>query len=380
MYLKELKTGLFAAGLLSVAVSDPVFSDDNSLFYPTRTDWTASHGETNLSVFVFNDLNGNGVYDANDRALAGIATGLSQDQSPISLARTNISGFANYPASSSQEGAVIAKVGTYSFEVFAPPGWQVTTQNTIQNRNIHRVEGSNAGLGMTEMLHPVGLEHVKFIRGTFGLPNAGSLELWQGGSLISVIELSPEDEFLMQADTGVYQLKSGGFTRPVLVGGYPVDIGTFSQVAQAAPSGTPINFEALAPYGLEKLPNGYSGLDWFNLNVIKATAGDVGYANGATNGHNVLYNSSGHPARITAASNFDFVSVDLTSAWPEAEGEELQISYFRNDTLVLQDHIGLSAYGTITYQPLLANISRIELSTVHNWQVVLDNMIVNTAP
>jgi len=365
--------------LLGIALAKPVFADENALFYPSRSDWSDSRGKTNLSVFVFNDTNGNGIFDVGDRALADIATGLRKDRTPLSVVRTNISGFANYPTSVSQKSVTISEIGNYDFEVFIPPGWRITTQNQVQQREIELAAGSISGLGMAEMLHPVGLEQIRFIRGTYGLPNAGQLELWQNGSLISEAQLSVGEEFLFPVAPGAYQLISENTRRAVRVGSLPVDIGTFNRLSRTSVSGQNIDFEALAPYRLQKLPNGYNNLNWFNLNVIRASVGDVGYVNGATSGSNVLYTSSGLPASISANTNFDFVQANLSVAWPQAEGEQIILSFYRGEALVLQDKIGLSAYGPISYQPFLPNITRIELSTAHNWQAVLDDIVVNIA-
>lgn len=375
---ENAETGLLAFCLAAMAFGKPVFADPNDLFYPTRSDWIQSNGETNLSVFVFNDLNANGSYDLGDRAMAGIATGLSQDGAPILVVRSNINGFANYPASSSRDSAPLSSAGNYDFEVFVPPGWRISTENRVQTRELIPTLGSNAGLGFAKMLKPVGLERYSFIRGTYNLPEAGVLRLLHDGAEVAAADLTPGEQFLWPAMRGNYQLVSGDVSRPILVGNYPVDIGSFTAIPHATTSGRIIDFENMAPSGLQKVPNGYAGLNWFNLNIMASakTAGDVGYTNGASSGFNILYTSSGHPAAIFADEPFDFIDINLAVAWPEAEGEELVISIFSRDTLLLQDHIGLSAYGPITYQPRLSGVTRIELATTHNWQAVIDDLVI----
>ncbi len=379
---KNFKIGPLAACLFGVCSSGPVFSQTDSFFYPLRTDWSRSTGETNLSIFVFNDLNGNGIYDLGDRALSGIATGLSQSGTPISISHTNVAGFANYAASSSRASVPISGARPYDFEVFIPPGWRVSTGNKVQTREIIPVEGSNAGLGMAEMLHPVGLERYKFIRGTFGLEAPGLLQLVQNGVIIAETEFAPDSEFLWPVDPGVYELISGDIRREVRVGAYPVDIGTLATSHSFGIEPRVINFDNMAPSGLQKTPNGYGGLDWFNLNIIASAklADDIGYANGASSGYNVLYTSSGHPGWIGANAPFDFIDINLTVAWPQAEGEQAVFSFYHGEDMVLQDQIGLSAFGPITYQPLISGITRVEISTRHNWQVVIDDLRVITTP
>jgi len=380
-HIYNLRIGPTALSLLAMVCGGPVFSGTADLFYPTRLDWANSTGETNISIYVFNDLNGNGLYDLGDSAMADIATGLSQNATPLSVARTNINGFANYAASSSQVSVPLSSPGPYDFEVFVPPGWRVSTQNRVQHRDITLIEGSNAGLGMAEMLHPVGLERYKFIRGTYGLAASGRLQLLQNGLIVAEADLAPAEEFLWPVDPGIYELVSGGIRRDVRVGAYPVDIGTFATAQSFGNGERVIDFENMAPSGLQKAPNGYGGLNWFNLNILASfnLPNNIGYINGATSGHNVLYTSSGHPGWIAAEYPFDFIGINLTVAWPKAEGEEALFSFYRGDELVLQDHIGLSAYGPISYQPLVSGITRVEISTQHNWQVVLDDLRVNTA-
>ena len=360
------------------ALAPPAFAGPDDFFYPTRTDWTDSHGETNLSVFVFNDLNNNGAYDLGDRAMAGIATGLSQNGAPVSLVRSNINGFANYPASSSQGSAPLASAGMYDFEVFVPPGWRISTGNKVQSRTLVAVPGSNAGLGFATMLNPVGLARYGFIRGTYDFPEAGTLRLLQNGAEIASAALTPGEQFLWPVAPGRYDLEIGEVQHSVQVGPYPVDIGAVNASPQAPPAGSVIDFENMAPSGLQKVPNGYGGLNWFNLNIMASAKakGDVGYVNGASSGYNILYTSSGHPATIYADSPFDFIEVNLSLAWPEAEGETLEMAFYRGKTMIARDVIGLSAYGPITYQPRLSGVTRVEISTTHNWQAVLDDLVI----
>lgn len=379
-YIFITKSGLLTGCLLMAFFGGPALSQSDDFFYPTRTDWTKSTGKTNFSIFVFNDLNANGEYDLGDRAISNIATGLAQNGTPLSLSRSNINGFANYAASISHENAPLHSAGSYDFEVFAPPGWRITTQNKVQTRELFPVEGSNAGLGMAEMLHPVGLARIRFIRGTYSLPQSGELTLLQNGAVIAQATLAPGEEFIWPVAEGRYALVSGEARREVVVGAYPVDIGSFTAAGNTMPQPRLIDFENMAPSGLQKAPNGYGGLDWFNLNIMASFELDngVGYINGATSGQNILYTSSGLPAWIGADTPFDFVGVNLTLGWPQAEGEEALFRFYRGDDLVLQDHIGLSAYGPITYQPNISGVTRIDISTQHNWQLVLDDVRIHT--
>lgn len=376
--LTYTKTGLLSLCLLVFAFGGPVFSGPNDLFYPSRSDWEQSNGKVNISIFVFNDLNENGIYDLGDRALSGIATGLSQNDEPITIARSNGNGFANYATSVLDESAVLDQAGRFEFEVFSPPGWRISTQNQTQFRQLSEIPGSIAGLGLSEMLEPVGLVRYKFIRGTFSMPTGAELLLLQDGATIARANLSPGEQFLWPVERGVYELVSGAVRRSVKVGDNPVDIGILSPSPLALADGQMINFDDMAASGLQKAPNGYGGLSWFNLNIMGAnyTPDSIGYVNGATSGNNILYTSSGHPATIYADEAFDFISANLTLGWPEAETEELVFEYYRGDELVMTDRIGLSAFGPINYQPRIQGVTRIKLSTAHYWQAALDDLVI----
>ena len=364
-------TGLFA---------ESAFADSDELFYQMRQDWSESTGSTNISIFTFNDLNGNGIYDLGDRAFAGVATGLRRNGAPVYTARTNINGFANYPASLSAAHAPLSEAGPYEFEVFTPPGWRITTQNRAQSRNLVRVEGSNSGVGLAEMLHPVGVARYLFIRGTYDMPEAGDLVLYQESKVIARASLTPGEQFLMPVNGGHYSLESAGTRRLVRVTTLPVDIGKINKAPLSEQEGRLIDFENMAPSGLQKAPNGYGGLGWFNLNIMTAfsTSRGFGYLNGATSGANILYNSSGHAATISSGTPFDFISANLSVAWPKAEGEDVEFRFFRGDDLVLRDNIVLSAYGPVEYHPQIAGITRVEIATMHNWQLVIDDLRVST--
>ncbi len=125
---------------------------------------------------------------------------------------------------------------------------------------------------------------------------------------------------------------------------------------------------------------GSTGLTSISSGPIRG-GNNIGYINGTTSGNHILYSSSGHPAEIYLDQAFDFISVNLSVAWPkgedEDEDEEVVFEFYREETLIRRDSIGLSAYGVIAYQPRIAGITRVRLATKHNWQLVLDDLVVN---
>lgn len=362
------------------ALGTPVYSGPNDLLYPLRQDWSQSDSGINISSYVFNDQNENGTYDLGDRAFADIVVSLGQGGLPLAAVRTNINGFANFTASTTKEDAPLSAPGTFEFTVVPPPGWRVTTDNLTQLRELISIQGSIAGVGLHEMMIPVGLSRKKFIRGTYRGDGAGQLELRQGDKVVARASLAPGEQFFWPVKRGEYMLVTNGHSRRVTVGNNPVDIGLAGVGKTADGQGRTIDFEGGAPSGLNKTPNGYGGLNWFNLNIMRSdfTPDSVGYINGATSGNHIVYTSSGHPSRIYADAPFDFHSINISAAWPKSEGEEVVFAYFNDDGLIFRDSIGLSAYGPINYQPLIKGVTLIEISTVHYWQMVIDDVVVTT--
>ncbi len=350
-----------------------------SLFYPMQQNWGPKGESVNISVFVFNDVNRNGIYDLGDRPFAGVAVGLSQNDAPLRLDRSNVNGFTNFPAGLKTTDAVITAPGTFAFETFPPPGWEVSTGNRVQTKEISAAPGAKTGLIVSgEVPAPVGLRRYLFVRGTYGMSGTGSVILLQGDKVLGEKELARGEEFLWPLPPGAYVLEAGGTRHPFSIATLPVDVGTLRPAPISTATGRLIDFENMAPTGLLKAPNGYGGLNWFNLNIMSTTLmpSSVGYVNGATSGNHILYTSAGHPTRIYSDTPFDLLSVNLSAAWPVSEGETVVFDYFRGDEPLWQERIGVSAFGAISYQPLITGVTRIEISTAHYWQAVLDDLVV----
>ncbi len=314
--------------------------------------------------------------------MVNIAVSLPQNRTPVAANRTNLNGFANFQASTTLEKSPLSSAGNYEFSTLIPRGWRVTTGNQTQQRELIAIVGSPAGLGLVKMLTPVGITRNKFIRGTYLGEMDGHIELQQNGKPVATADVTENDQFIWSVKRGEYTLITNGEPRPVVVGDYPVDIGLAGVPVADGLNGRKIDFETGAPTGLNKAPNGYAGLNWFNLNIMRSdhTPGSIGYANGTTSGNHILYTSSGHPGRIYADNPFSLLTVNLSAAWPGSEGEEAIFNYYRDDVLVLTDTIGLSAYSPISYQPMIEGITRVEISTKHYWQMVIDDLVVITNP
>jgi hypothetical protein len=64
------------------------------------------------------------------------------------------------------------------------------------------------------------------------------------------------------------------------------------------------------------VPNGYAGLTWTNFYYLNgASKAPSGFANGVVSTPNVAFNGGGNVASVSAASPFQLVSFELTSAW-----------------------------------------------------------------
>jgi subtilisin family serine protease len=91
----------------------------------------------------------------------------------------------------------------------------------------------------------------------------------------------------------------------------PLDVG---------PTATVINFDDLSG-SFGSIPSSYAGFtwsaDWSFISAAYATNtwGDNGYTRGTTSGPNVAYNGFANPVEITATTDFDFSSANITAAW-----------------------------------------------------------------
>ncbi len=368
------------AGLL-VWIALPVFAQtavSTEALYPRRTDWSESAGQVKISSYVYHDYNDNGIYDLGDRAFAHIVAALGFEEVALTSVRTNSNGFANFTSSAVVEGTDLSKPGLYELAIIPPPGWRITSGNAIQPRELIVVSGSNGGFGLANMPVPVGLSQIKFVRGTYDGALPAQARVLKDGLVVAERSVNDDGQFIVPVSTGDYILEIGGIRQNIRVDRFPLDIGLFDETYVTDKSEQEYGFDDLAPKGLQKVPNGYAGLMWFNFNALSSSfaARSVGYQNGATSGEIILYTSSGHPTELSSDTPFDFLSVNLSVAWPEAEGEEAIIEYYRGDKLVLTDAVALSVYGPVSYQPMMRDVTQVKIRSKHYWQIVLDDMVV----
>ncbi len=348
--------------------------------YAVRADWNKSSGELNYSSFVYFDVDRDGIYGIGDRPMGGIVVRLRGRNRYLATVRTNGNGFANFITSTTKRKAAINRPGLYEFAVSVPPGWGATSKNEMQSRSFFELPGSTSGLCTEEMVRPVGIAPERFVRGTLPEGVNAAARVHRGADEVASTELA--GSFLLKIPEGAdrMSLRLSGCERSVPLGAYPIDLGTcdLSRFVAFGKPRTTISFDDVSSRGLRKIPSGFAGLNWFNLNVIRRDfqRGSQGYVNGNTSGDHMTYTSSGHPAEFWSETPFDFLGALLSAAWLQSEGETGIIECWRGDEPVARDEVRLSALTPVHYQPMLVDITRVRLSTLHYWQMVLDDLTI----
>lgn len=362
---------IVAAG--AVSLSSGVWAQD--LYAPNEV-WKPRSDGMNLSTFTYMDRNENGTYDLGDQPLAGIYYQVRKDGNVLSQAESNKNGFANFKASRVSPEAIIYDVGDYTFEVLLPPYWTVTSGNGTQTRRFGDIEGAAMGGGLDNMMEPVGLVPPKSIRGR---TEPGRLVFISGPDVpLTQVEVAPDGRFNLIVPTrGQYTLTSGSTSISVSIAEFPVDIGTLRSQRPMQGSKNTVSFDDITDGSVRKIPNGYGGLEWFNLNAIRNIFERFsrGYVNGATSGSFTAYTSSGHPALISHPDGFDFVQMNVSTSWRNAEGETAVFEFFRDGELIAVDEVTLSIYSPVVYTPRVNDVTEVRISTRHYWQLVMDDFV-----
>lgn len=356
---------------------------DKALDYAVRANWSGGGRKVNFSSFIYFDIDRDGRYGPGDKPLGGMHVRLYRDDRHLRRSVSNINGFANFVSSKRLYRAPIRKAGTYRFEVSVPPGWLSTSDNAVQSAAFRDIPGSPAGIGADAMLQPVGLAPLRLVRGIVGDIARLSIAASGAGGVLASQNLAPGKPFRFVLPDGAetVALAGEGLDNEFRLGSYPVDLGIVGAGRKFLPDSAAlqtIGFDDIVAGGLKKVPSGYCGLKWSNLNAMSRdfTPGCIGASNGATSGEHVAYTSSGHPAEIWSDREFGFHSAMLAVAWPQAEGEIACIETWSGQTLLQKDEIVLSAFTPVQYAPMLARVTRIRLSTKHQWQLVIDDLVV----
>ncbi|MBL9203835.1 MAG: hypothetical protein JNN01_02020, partial [Opitutaceae bacterium] len=305
---------------------------------------TSAPSELNISCFAYRDVNRNGRYDMADRPFAGLEAVLTRPDGSTVLKTSNLAGFTNFPMSSRGIWSAVRHEGEHRIEIHAPPGWNVSSPESVQVRSFRRLVGSPAGLIIDRTLNPVGVMPRLFVRGH--VEPGTTLKIEGPGGETPTVTVAADGGFGWEASPGEWSLQvttpAGRRTNRVIpVKDAPVVVSRVA--ADAAPPPLPIsglaNFDTLTPSDtLYEVPNGYVGLNWHNwVAAHQKFYGGLGYVNGTVSGEYMAYNSSGHPARIESERPFDLVRMHLAVAWPEAEKHDLLVRAWRADQLVHEE-------------------------------------------
>jgi hypothetical protein len=349
--------------------------------YPVRRDWSRSASSVNISSFVYLDVDRDGRYGVGDRPMAGIVARLSGPGGRSRAVRTNINGFANFKASTTARRAPIRRPGTYGFAVSVPDGFVATSANAVQSREFRLLPGSPAGICSDGMVQPVGLAPLRYVTGSLAPGAAAAISALKGGEVLAreTLEAGRSFRFLAPAGAELVAVSGAGVDRIFTLSPYPAALGVLAadrDLIEPDAVLETIGFDDLTPGGLRKIPSGYRGLNWFNLNVLSRDfeTGGQGYVNGNTSGHHLCYTSSGHPAEIWSGRPFGFHSVMLCAAWLRSEGEVANVESWRGERLIARDRVVLSALAPLHYAPMLGEVTRIRISSDHCWQIAIDDL------
>ncbi|MEM1402509.1 MAG: hypothetical protein AAGG55_04210 [Pseudomonadota bacterium] len=356
----------------------------NASLYAPR-DWSrGTPSNLNISVFVYADHNRNGVYDMPDRPLAGIASRLTRPDGRARLTRSNVNGFTNFGMQLGSADADITEVEKdYDFEVLPPPDWTVTSGDARQLVRFKAVEGAVAGLAAYQAPSAVGLAPPSRVSGR--LPEAlRQASITASNAAGDVVKTHTENgSFSLELTAGDWELAFSDnetdthWGRRVSMADTPIVLSPLTGPGAAKKPLLTIDFDDRDHSFIDKIPNGYQGLEWnYLLAVDNQYYKGPGYVNGLRSGANVAYNSSGHPVTISAieGESFNFHGGFFSVAWLNAEGEVLGVRAWRGEELVYEDKLSLSHLHPTFYQAELRDITKLELATDHYWQFVVDDL------
>ena len=371
-----------------------------SNYYEKRTDWypVKSVGP-NISNYIYNDVNRNGIYDIEDRPMMKIAVKMTRPDGSWVIRRSNLNGFANFRHSLTADNVEVKEPGEYTFEVIVPDGWEVTSNNKIQVGTYMESPEARPGIVIDKVPEPVGIAPILTVSGTVNVretrgsvrkatPNDVIIQATSPAGNERFITLDKEGSFSFIGEPGIWKITFESsalnecYDRVIEVGSTPVKISSIllgdEDMKEKKPIQHLVDFEDITDSFIQKVPNGVAGLNWDNLVVVHNNhyKGE-GYKNGTVSGKFVGYNSSGHPVTITLEDAFDFYGGYFSVAWlNNGEGETLEVRAWRGEELVVEEEYILSAIGPFWLDADYRQITKLELSTKHYWQFVVDDIKV----
>jgi len=369
-------------------------------YYAKRTDWyPVKNIGPNISNYIYNDLNRNGIYDIEDRPMMKIAVKMTRPDGSWVIRRSNLNGFANFRHSLTANNVEVKEPGEYTFEVIVPDGWEVTSNNKIQVGTYMRAPETRPGIVIDKVPKPVGIAPILTVSGTVKLKETSGSVTQATSNDVAIKAISPagkerfitlddEGSFSFKGDPGIWRITFESSTsnkcyeRVIEIGSTPVKMSSIllddEEIKEKKPVQHLVDFEDITNSFIQKVPNGVSGLNWDNLVVVHNNhyKGE-GYKNGTVSGEFVGYNSSGHPVTVSSENGFDFYGGYFSVAWlNNGEGETLEVRAWRGEELVVEEEYILSAIGPFWLDADYRHITKLELSTKHYWQFVVDDIKV----
>lgn len=363
--------------------------------YKYRTDWSKMNGgRGNFFLFIFRDIDRNGIYDVGDRPITGVYVEMTSPSNKTFRNRSNLNGFASFTGSMTQDEAIIRQPGSYKFEALIPKGWINTTNNKMQIQTFTKFPGTTADMIADRMPDPVGLAPELTISGHVLYRTKGKLEpspeaaLWAIDSEGNRIDIALDNQggFALPAVPGEWKLSAKlsqngqEFTaeRVFSVESAPVYISNIVLGDEQPPPRKQIeliDFDSITKSTLAEIPSGVGGLNWHNAVATNFLYyNGPGYVNNSISGEFVAYSSGGHPVTISRDEPFDFAGAYFGAAWPKAHGETLIAKAWDKDgNPIGEDRLTLSVLGPTWFDADYRGVSKLELSTEHYWHFVTDD-------
>jgi len=262
--------------------------------------------------------------------------------------------------------------------VLVPPGWQATSVSSQVVTFTSRPD-TRSQLFLEDWLIPVGLAPQLAISGS--VANGVVRLLDAEGNELAQQTPAIDGQFRFNVASGSYKLVVNNAYTNVVVDNLPVHIGQLDNRSEPRGESATATFEDLPKHGLYKLPDGYLGLKWRDINALNRSYSqgtNRGYVNGVVSGNYVAYTSQARYGEILSEQPFDFNSVYLSIAWPEAHGQTAIIEMWRGDERVVVDRLELSVLGPIKYAPNVHDVTRVRISPEHGWQIVLEDLTISS--
>ena len=181
---------------------------DASPYYGKRMNWHSLAGGTaNISTFAFRDTNRNGVYDLEDRPMAGVAFELLGSNNYRVVTRSNIDGFGNFKMSVLKQADIVTP-GEYTYRAMTPPGWELTSGNDVQHTSFKVQPGSLADMVSSTPASPVGFAQSLTIAGRVSLSPSIKVTAISPSGEKKDVPLADDGHFLITGKKGTWLIEA----------------------------------------------------------------------------------------------------------------------------------------------------------------------------